>query len=102
MKEAIKNVDKYLHDRGIALLKKASTPLITNYSSEIDGSPELDEMEADFYQSLIRILRWMVEMGRLDICMEVSAMSYFVAIPREVHFQQLLHLFAYPKINHNA
>ena len=29
-------------------------------------------------------------------------MSYFVAMPIEGHFQQLLHLFAYLKIHHNA
>ena len=44
----------------------------------------------------------MFEMVRLDICMEVSAMSYFFAITREVHFQQLLHMFAYLYIDHNA
>ena len=41
-------------------------------------------------------------MGRLDICIEVSAMSYFVAIPREGHFQKLMHLLLYLKIRHNA
>ena len=29
-------------------------------------------------------------------------MSYFFKMPREGHFQQLIHLFAYLKINHNA
>ena len=29
-------------------------------------------------------------------------MSYFVAIPREGHFQKLLHLLLYLKIRHNA
>ena len=42
VQEAFKNVERYLHDRGLALLKKASTPLLTNYSPGIDGSPELD------------------------------------------------------------
>ena len=50
MKEAIKNVDKYLHDRGIALLKKALTLLLKYYILEVDGSTELDEIEADLYQ----------------------------------------------------
>ena len=44
----------------------------------------------------------MVKMGRLDICMKVSAMSSFVSMPREGNFQQLLHMFAYLKIRHNA
>ena len=41
-------------------------------------------------------------MGRMDISMEVSAMSSYMAMPREGHMQQVLHIFAYLKINHNA
>ena len=62
-------MEKYLHERGLALLKKASTTLLTNYSPEDDGIPDLDGREATFYQSLIGILQCMVEMGRSDICM---------------------------------
>ena len=69
VQEAVKNVEKYLHDRGIALLKKALPPMLTKYSPEVDGSPDLDEREANFYQSLIGIMHCMVEMGRLDIYM---------------------------------
>ena len=93
-------MEKYLHDRGLALLKNVSTPLLINYSPEVDGIPDLDEMEAAFYQSLIGIMRCVVEMVRLDICMEVFAILSFVAMPREGHFQQLMHLFAYLKIHH--
>jgi hypothetical protein len=44
----------------------------------------------------------MVEMGRVDICCEVSMLSSFVAMPREGHLQQLYHIFAYLKRHHNA
>ena len=50
VQEAVKNVEKYLHGRGLSLLEKVSTPLLTNYSPEVDGSPDLDEREAAFYQ----------------------------------------------------
>ena len=56
MQEAVKNVERYLHDRGLALSKKASAPLLTNYSPEVDGIPDLDEREVDLYQSLIGIM----------------------------------------------
>ena len=102
VQEYVNNVEKYLYERGLVLFKKVSTPLLKKYSPEVDGIPELYEREASYHQSLIGILRWMVEMGRLDICMEVSAMSSFVTMPREGNFQKLLHLFAYLKIHHNA
>ena len=102
VQEAVKNVEEHLKKRDLALLKKASTPIAANYSPELDASDELDADDATYYQSLIGILHWIVEMGRVDICMEVSALSLFVAMPREGHMQQVLHIFAYLKIHHNA
>ena len=42
-----------------------------------------------------------VMMGRIDICCEVSMMSSCLAMPREGHLQQVLHIFAYLKRFHN-
>ena len=102
VKEAVRNVEEHLKKRDLGLLKKASTPIAANYSPEIDGSPELDEEDAAYYQSLIGTLQWIVEMGRMDISIGVSALLSFVVMPREGHMQQVLHIFAYLKIHHNA
>ena len=32
VQEAVKNVEKYVYERGLVLLKKVLTPLLTNYS----------------------------------------------------------------------
>ena len=77
-------------------------PLSPGYCPELDANPELELQDATYYQSLIGILRWMVEMGRIDITWKVSMMSSFVAMTCEGHLQQLLHLFAYLKYHHNA
>ena len=42
----------------------------------------------------------MVEISRLDICLEVSTLSSHLALPREGHLQQLFHMFAYIKRKH--
>ena len=55
-----------------------------------------------YYQSLIGILRWIVESGRVDICCEVSMLSSCLALPREGHLEQLFHIFAYLKKKHNT
>ena len=44
----------------------------------------------------------MVELGRVDICLEVSEISSFMAVPREGHLDQLLHIFAHLKKYHNT
>jgi hypothetical protein len=76
-------------------------PIRTSYRPEIDVSPELAPCDAAYYQSLIGILRWMVELGRVDICLETSMMSSHLALPREGHLEQVYHMFAYLKKYHN-
>ena len=102
IKEAVKNVETYLNKKDMGLLKNTTVPITSNYSPEIDSSPELNEEDSTYYQSLIGILRWIVEMGRMDIITEVSMLSSYVAMPREGHFHQVLHIFAYLKSHHNA
>ena len=41
----------------------------------MDVSPELGHEDASFYQSQIGVLRWMVEMGRIDIITEVLLLA---------------------------
>ena len=43
-----------------------------------------------------------IEMGRIDINVEVSMLSSYVACPREGHMDALLQIFAYIKSHHNA
>ena len=57
---------------------------------------------AGYYQTLIGVLRWMVELGRVDITTEVSMVSSCLALPREGHLQALFHLFRYLELKHNA
>ena len=44
----------------------------------------------------------MVELGRVDICTEVSMMSSQLALPRVGHLDALMHMFAYLKTHQNS
>jgi len=46
---------------------------------------------------LIGVLRWIIELGRIDIHVHVAMLSSFLASPREGHLQEALHIFAYLK-----
>jgi len=98
----VKNVEEWLAKSDRKLPKKAEAPFKTGYRPEIDVSRELVGDEASYYQSLIGILRWIVELGRVDICLEVSLMSSHLALPREGHLEALFHIFAYLRKYHNA
>ena len=101
--EAVKSVEEHLEKVGGKLISnKPGTPIPTSYSPELDITPELVSMDAAYYQSLVDILRWIVELGRVDICLEVSLVSSHLALPREVHLDKLFHTFAYLKWKHRA
>ena len=102
VKAAVANVESTLSEKGEKLPCKANTPLSPHYRPEVDVTDELNHTDAAYYQSLIGILRWMVELGRIDICCEVSMMSSHLALPRSGHLKQLYHMFAYLKKNHNS
>ena len=102
VQNVVSNVENYLKSIGKSLPKKASSPFVTNYRPEIDVTSELDPRLSSYYQSLIGILRWMVELGRVDITAEVSMMASCMAMPRQGHLEQLFHIFAYLKNKHNS
>jgi hypothetical protein len=58
-------------------------------------------MGSKFLQ-LIGILRWAIELGRLDIFVEVSQFYQHQALPRRGHLEAVYHIFAYLKKHHNG
>ena len=44
----------------------------------------------------------MVDLGRVNICVDVSMLSSCLDMPIEVHLQQLFHIFVYLKKHHNT
>ena len=100
--EAVKSVEAYLARKEKKLNAKAGASISNRYRPETEGTNEIRPVDAAYYQSLIGILRWMVELGRVGICVEVSMLSSCLDIPREGHLQQLLHIFAYLKKHHNT
>ena len=68
---------------------------------------------ASYYQSLIEILCWIVELGRADIMMNTSAMASMMAMPRhsaimsmmamprQGHLDVLFQMFSFLNTKHN-
>ena len=99
VKSAVKNVEQILQKGSQKLPSKCKTPLSSSYRPELDTSPELKESGLQRYQELIGVLRWAVELGRVDILLETSMMSMYLALPRRRHLEQLYHVFGYLKPN---
>jgi len=47
-------------------------------------------------------MRWMVEIGRIDIDTQVSMLASHVALPRQGHMSAALHIMAYLRDHHNS
>ncbi len=102
VQSAVQNVENHLAKSGKKLLYKAPTPLSSGYRPEIDVSSMLGESEASYFHSLVEVLRWIVELGRVDINVEVSMMSSHLSLPRARHLKEIYHIFAYLKVHSNT
>jgi hypothetical protein len=99
---AVQNVQECLKENGDGKLKKkAAAPFEANYRVDIDESPVLGPEMANYFQSQIGILRWCVELGRIDIITEASMLYTFLCMLREGHLDVVYHLFAYLSLHHN-
>ncbi len=99
VKEAICVVELELGKVGKKLTTKASTPMYTDYRPELDISLLLDAHQAKYYQELIGILRWAVELGRIDIHVQVAMLSSYTVQLRVGHLDAVFCIFAYLKAN---
>ena len=105
--DAVKHVKERLAQEGWEFNKKLSDkkyspqqPFTTqSYRPELDCTQECNQDEANYYQNLIGVLRWVVELGRIDINYEVAVLSQYLANPRIGHLHQALHVFKYLDIH---
>ncbi len=63
VKEAIHNVELELAKNNQRLPTKVSTPFSSIYRPELDVSTLLNPSQTNYYQQIIGVLRWMVELG---------------------------------------
>ena len=107
VKRAIKNLKKRMEKDGYEFNKKLSDPNISvpqpfssvNYRPELDTSVECTDDQVALFQNVIGILRWVVELGRIDIAYEVSVLSRYLVQPRTGHLLQAIHIFKHLDIH---
>ena len=102
VKNAVKNLEETLALEGQKLKGSVDRPYPEKYKPETDVTDLLDDNMARRYQGLIGILRWAVELGRVDILLEVSLLSSHNAMPRQGHLEAVYHMFAYLKAHSNS
>jgi hypothetical protein len=91
--ESIKQLEKRLGSS----IKPSRTIMSHKYRPELDISTLCSPTEQQFYQQLVGQLRWLVELGRIDLSYATSRMSSFLVNPRVGHLHELFHIFGYIK-----
>ena len=93
LEAAIKTVDVKFVMKGQELPPKYDMPVMSCHHPAEDMSAELHDGDSQCHQELIGVLCWAVEMGRLDMMLEVALLSSHLALPRDGHLQQVYHIF---------
>ena len=88
IQEVVQHCEKYLQNKmqGMALLKRAPSLFKINSDPDLNMSKLLNPEWANYYQSQIRVLHWIVELGQIDITTEVSLLASHVALHVRVTF----------------
>jgi hypothetical protein len=81
IKEAIRCLEMELQKSGKALIGKPKVPTQHGYRPELDTSPLLNDDQANYYASLIGVLRWAVELGHINIHIYMALLSSYLAQP---------------------
>jgi hypothetical protein len=95
VKEAIRNVKGWIADRGLIFKTKASGVLPSGCRLVLDTTKSCEVDEAEYFQQQIGVLRWAIELGRLDITCEVSMLAAYTGAPRIGYLKAMLHIFSY-------
>ena len=80
----------------------APNPFVGGYRPETDMTDPLDPDRVSYYKTMIGVMKWMVEIGRIEIATECSILSSHLAYPRKGHFECALHMMSYLKWKHNS
>jgi len=97
LKGAYHNVKIDLGKINKRLPNNVPTPLSSGYRLELDVSVPLDDNYVHWYQKLIGIVRWAIELRRIDIHLSVALLAQCLVEPRVGHLDQVFHIFAYLK-----
>ena len=103
--QAVKNCEKHLAEKlngKYSFPAQSENPIPYDCCPELDTTDPLDPEGASFYQHLIGVVHWMVELGCVDIVIEVSLLSSHLAFPHEGHLRLALHIMGYLKQHHNT
>jgi hypothetical protein len=74
---------------------RSDIPMTPGYHPEVDTSDPLDADATNLYQSYVGVLRWCIELSRIDICNALGKLPSYLACPQIGHMEAVLQVFSY-------
>ena len=99
VRDYVDNVEKNLAKYNQRLPTCCKTPIMSIYQPETDTLPNLKPKGVTQYQEMIRVIRWVVDLGRVDIILEMALISTYLALPHREHTEQVFQMFRCLKPN---
>ena len=90
---AINNLEEKLANHELKLPNRCDTTLYSNYHPSEETTVELDANGVQYFKDIIVVLRWAVELGRVENLLEVYFLSNRLDLPHEGHLHQVYHIF---------
>jgi hypothetical protein len=103
--QTVKNCQLHLTEKlngKYSVPARADNPFPVDYDRSTDLSDILDPECSSFNQQLIGVMRWVVELGCIDIATKISMLSSYLACPHEGHLENTLHVMGYLQLKHNS
>ena len=97
VKAAVENVKYKLANSNCRIPYRCNTSMATTYHPSEYMTKKINAEGMQVYQELIGILHWEVEIGRVDILLELSLLSSQLALTRVGHLQAVYRVFGYLK-----
>ena len=86
LKEVIRNMEENMNIEGIFFTSKTIQPVSSLvYQPELDGTKLFVYYQTKYYQNLVGIVRWSVEIGSINIQFEITYLSRYLIQPRMDH-----------------
>ena len=80
--------------KGDTITYRDVTPMYQGYYPEMELYYDIYQYGITTFKELIGVLRWAVDIGRVDILTDISMLSRYQESPRETHLKQIYHIFA--------
>ena len=85
VRDSVENTDQNIMKYNQHLPTRCKTPTMTVYCIETDTQPNIKAEGMIHCQEMVGVIRWVVELGRVDIILETEIMSTYLALPHRVH-----------------